>query len=203
MGLGILIYLFIHENYQVGGAFYFFYGPSYHKKMERYERKKNLKNNFEKDESFNYFSSNSFMPLDEERIHFPIEPLLSVVVGQSGIGKSTEICEYAKTLRKNKNPVRYINMKENIPFSFEQFLRETFGTDDMAQIIQIIIENYTKKNVVPTLIIDNIHRCLDPKGKIHGTLIDFLNTTCFQQLQMAVIMLTSVNAAAYEIENRI
>lgn len=164
--------------------------------------------NFEKDKSFMTLSTpKNYEPLTEQRIIMPDGPLLAVVVGESGIGKTTEICVYARTLRKECKPVIYVNMSKdldkNASFSFENFLQETFGTNDKKSIVKVIYENYTEKNIVPTLIIDNIHRCLNSDGKIHEKLLDFLNTTCFQQLRMAIIMAASINSAAYEIEKSI
>jgi len=168
--------------------------------------KQNLIANFEKEKSFMAFPTNkNYEPLSENRINIQEGPILAVVVGQSGIGKSTEICQYAKTLREKKLPVRYVNMSidQDQAFSFQEFLQKTFGTPDENTIIKIIYENYTEKNIVPTLIVDNVHRCINSQGKIHEKLLDFLNTTCFQQLRMAVFMLASVNTAAYEIEQSI
>ena len=162
--------------------------------------------NFEKEKSFlNMLSPNNYEALKEHRIIIPEGPLLAIIVGQSGIGKSTEICQYAKSLRENHFPVRCVDMSKDPDhaFDFQQFLQKTFGTSDENDIIKIISENYTEKHVVPTLIIDNVHRCLNSQGRIHEKLLDFLNSTCYQKLMMSVIMLSSVNTAAYEIEESI
>ena len=171
------------------------------KKQEQMKRK--LMDNFEKEKTFlNMLATENYEAHKEQRIVIPKGRLLAIIVGQSGIGKSTEICQYAKTLRENNLPVRCVDMSKDPDnaFDFNEFLQETFGTADKSSIIKIISENYTEKHVVPTLIIDNVHRCLDSKGRIHQKLLDFLNSTCFQKLMMSVIMLSSDNTAAYEIE---
>jgi len=168
--------------------------------------KRNLKENFEEEKSFMGFSTKqNYERLSESRINIPEGPVLAVVVGQSGIGKSTEICAIAADLRAKKWPVNYVDIIKDPDhaFSFPEFQQKSFGTTDEKAIIKIIYENYTEKKIVPTLIIDNIHRCLNSQGKIHEKLLDFLNHICYQRLSMRVIMLASVNTAAYEIEESI
>ena len=121
----------------------------------------------------------------EKRMNFsPNQPMLAVVVGESGIGKTTEICQYAKEIREAGHPVMYFNI----------------GTSDQDFIIETIDKNFTKKGKVPTFIIDNIHYA-SVDGKIDTGLLTFLNGQFYQGQQMAVIMLASVNETAYEIRN--
>ena len=135
----------------------------------------------------------------EKRMKFsPDESDLSVVVGESGIGKTTEICQYVQELREAGKPVIYVSLDCYTEYSFEKFLEEAFGTTNKDLIINTINKKYFKKDIVPTLIIDNIHYALT-NGQIDTGLLTFLNGQLYQGLNMSVIMLASINQAAYEI----
>ena len=136
----------------------------------------------------------------EKRMFFsPDEPTLSVVVGESGIGKTTEICQYAKQIREAGYPVLYVNLRLDTNYKFKDFLVQTFGTSDENFIIDTIYEKFTKKGKVPTIIIDNIHYALE-NVKIDKGMLTFLNGQFYQGLQMSVIMLASINEAADELQ---
>ena len=65
--------------------------------------KKNILDKFLKDETYlRYLPVNSVETLKpEQRMNFmPNNSTITVVVGESGIGKATEICQYANELRK-------------------------------------------------------------------------------------------------------
>lgn len=136
----------------------------------------------------------------EERMKFsPDGSELSVVVGESGIGKTTEICQYVQELREAGKPVIYVSLDRHTEYSFENFLEKAFGTTNENLIIRTIRNHYFKKDIVPTLIIDNIHNALTD-GKIDTGLLTFLNGQLYQGLNMSVIMLASINQDAYEID---
>ena len=129
------------------------------------------------------------------------KPILAVVVGENGIGKSTEICYYARELRNKGFPVIYVKLDKKKPFNYEKILSMIFGSSDETLISHFIWENFTQNNIIPTLIIDNIHLCIESeKQKIDEKLLTYLNGTCYQRLNMSIILLTSDNDAAYEIE---
>lgn len=137
----------------------------------------------------------------EKRMSFSSdEPALSVVVGESGIGKTTEICQYVEEIRKTGHPVLYVSMVLDKNYTFAEFLNQTFGTSDRSLILKTIEENFTKKGIVATFIIDNIQYAL-VDDKIDTALLTFLNGHFYQRLKMSVIMLASVNEAAYEIQS--
>lgn len=137
----------------------------------------------------------------EKRMNFSSdEPALLVVVGESGIGKTTEICKYVEEIRKTGHPALYVNMSLNKTYNFAQFLDETFGTSDSSLILNTIEKKFTKKGIVPTFIIDNIHYAR-VDDKIDTALLTFLNGEFYQGLKMSVIMVASINEAAYEIQS--
>ena len=74
-------------------------------------------------------------------------------------------------------------MKDHHPDNRKQ---QIFGTSDERIIIQTIENNYTKKRII----IDNIHSAVINE-KIDESLLT----------KMDIIMLASVNGAAYEIDN--
>ena len=76
-------------------------------------------------------------------------------------------------------------------------MEKIFGTSDEQIIIETIRDNFTKKDIVPTLIIDNIHYAVI-NDKIDQDLLTFFNGQFYQGLKMAIIMLASVNGAAHE-----
>ena len=137
----------------------------------------------------------------EKRMNFSSnKPSLSVVVGESGIGKTTEICQNVEEIRKTGHPVLYVNMVLDKNYNFNEFLNQTFGTSDRSLIINTIQKNFIEKGIVPIFIIDNIHYAL-VDDKIDTALLTFLNGHFYQRLGMSVIMVASVNEAAYEIES--
>ena len=167
-------------------------------------KKERILSPFFQDESFlNYtnraaknFGGNM---MDEKRMSFSQEQAtLSVVVGESGIGKTTEICHYVKKLREIGHPVAFISLNDK--YNFEKFLEKVFGCSDENLILETLNENFTKKGKIAMFIIDNIHYA-QVNGKIDPGLLTFLNGQFYQNLEMSVIMLASVNNAAYEIQN--
>ena len=181
------------------------FGPVYIDLYGEYKTKWHILKQFKTNISHLDFlprNSNSGETLKQEkRMNFePNKSILSVVVGESGIGKTTEICQYVEELRKAELPVIYVSLEKNTNFKFEDFMKEIFGTSDRRIIIETIENNYTKKGIVPTLIIDNIHYAVINE-KIDTGLLTFLNGQFYQGLKMAIIMLASVNGAAYEIDN--
>ena len=180
-------------------------GPPYTDWYEEYKTKQHILKQFKTNISHLDFlprNSNSGETLKQEkRMNFePNKSILSVVVGESGIGKTTEICQYVEELRKAELPVIYVSLKKKLNFKFKDFMKEIFGTSDERIIIETIRNNYTKKGIVPTLIIDNIHYAVINE-KIDTGLLTFLNGQFYQGQKMAIIMLASVNGAAYEIDN--
>lgn len=139
--------------------------------------------------------------VEEKRMNFSAnQPTLAVAVGESGIGKTNEICKYAKKIREAGYPLMYFNMYFEKNYSFTGFLEQAFGTSNINLIIETINENFTKKGKVPTFIIDNVHYA-SINGKMDTGLLTFLNGQFYQELQMSVIMLASDNETAYEIQN--
>ena len=137
--------------------------------------------------------------LGEKRMGFSQQrKTLSVVVGESGIGKTTEICQYVKQLREAGHPVAFISLDTDYN-KFENFLFQVFGCSDKNLILETLYENFTKKGKIAMFIIDNIHYA-QVNGQIDTGLLTFLNGQFYQFLQMSVIMLASVNNAAYEIQ---
>lgn len=124
---------------------------------------------------------------------------LTVIVGESGIGKTTEALHYARQLKENQFPVIFYEAKQKENWKFPNFLNETFGIDD-KDMIKMVVRDLKKQGKTSTLIIDNIQLMTDSSGKIDKTLLRFLNATCYQALEMSVIMISSVHESAYEIE---
>ena len=169
--------------------------------FESRSKRNKILDQFRKDEAFRKCLPENSDLKPESRMHFEHnESILSVVVGESGIGKSTEICGYAKELREKGLPVIYFSFPKNAGYKFEDALNSIFGTSDEAIISQTIEENYTKKGIVATIIIDNIHYAVN-NGKLDEGLLTFLNVRFFRELKMAIIMLSSVNSVGYEIKN--
>ena len=138
-----------------------------------------------------------------ERISFDSKkPLFAIVTGESGIGKTTEICHYAKQLKDAGEPVIYWEArKKDKEYGFEKFIMHIFGTTDQSQIISTMNKNFALKGKIATLIIDNVHLCIDDNGKIDEPLITFLYYIGYQNMHMRIIMLASVTEAADIIEH--
>ena len=120
---------------------------------------------------------------------------LTIIVGESGIGKSTAFKEYAKKLRKENLPVMYISIQEGKPFIFDSFLLAVFGTTDGNQFSK---EISTFSNSA-TLIIDNIHLAKYQDNTLNTEFFTFLNQYLMQTLGMRIIMIASQNSVAYDI----
>ena len=129
---------------------------------------------------------------------------LAVLIGESGIGKSTSVCKYAKILRAQGHPVYYFVMKKRDKknLTFNSFLMEAFGTENFQQIYDVIKENYTLKGKNATLIIDNIHYCQN-NGVLCSSILTTLNNYFFQMLKMNIIMVSAVNDFAYRMNDGI
>ena len=140
-------------------------------------------------------------PIIIERI--PINksaPTLAIVVGESGIGKTTSICKYAKQLRDEGVPVLYYWADKKKEYDFNKFLKQNFGTSNDDEIYDILRKLYKGKTKIPaTIIIDNIHVCTVEKNKIDPGLLSFLNKL-HQGLKMSIILLSSVNKVGYAIK---
>ena len=177
-----------------------FLTPLYNSILEERKKKKILAK-FEQNEIFQQYLPKKSATLNpENRMKFELnESLLSIVVGESGVGKTTEICNYAQQLREKEYPVIYFSIPKNSGYKLENVLNLIFGTSDEELINRTIEENYTKKDKVPTLILDNIHYAMID-GKVDEGLLNFLNVNLYQGLKMAIIMLSSVNRVAYEIQ---
>lgn len=129
------------------------------------------------------------------------EPTLAVVVGSSGIGKTTSICKYAKQLRDEGTPVLYISADKDKYYDKKTFLQENFGTSKKNEIYGILKKLYKGKTQSPaTIIIDNIHFCKIEKNKIDPDLLTFLHKL-HQGLKMSIILLTSAHNAGYGIQS--
>lgn len=128
------------------------------------------------------------------RLHLPKipTPKLIVLIGDSGIGKTSSICLYAKILRKEGNPVYYYSFRkpEKEDISLSTFLKDAFGTEKPEEVIDAISNIYSKKNMTPTFIIDNIHFCQN-EGELASPIFNFINDTLFQKLRLNVVMLSS------------
>ena len=123
---------------------------------------------------------------------------LTVIVGESGIGKSIAFIEYAKKLRKENRPVHYYSLDEKKDFHFESFSKDIFGTTDRTNFSKVLNKLPSKA----TLIIDNIQLAKYPEdGTLHKELFTFLNGYLMQMLGLRIIMLSSQNRVAYEIES--
>ena len=123
---------------------------------------------------------------------------LSVLIGESGIGKSSSVCKYARILREQGEPVYYVSLiKQDKPMTRDTFLMNLFGTEDFQKIYDVLEKNYTVKGKTATLIIDNIHY-LQHNGVLCSSILSTLNLGFFQMLKMNVIMLSAVNDFAYK-----
>ena len=174
--------------------------PIYNSYYEKMLKEKGILHKFGKDDAYQMFLPKQTVEnlKPERRMNFTNnQSILSVVVGNSGIGKTAEICQYAKELREAGHPVIYIHLSKETNYNFKALLEEIFGTSDKEIIIQTTENNYTKKDIVPTLIIDNIHYAVI-NDKIDQDLLTFFNGQFYQGLKMAIIMLASVNGAAHE-----
>ena len=134
-------------------------------------------------------------------------PTLAIVIGESGIGKTTSICKYVEGLRNSKDPVpvMFISVqKDPTKFNLKDFYESSFGTNDTVKIYETLRKLFgdrEKTNKDPaTIIIDNIQYCRDENGKIHSGLLTFFNNILYQGLGMSIILTSSVNNAAYEID---
>lgn len=85
------------------------------------------------------------MIVEKRMIFSPEQAILSVVVGETGVGKTTEICQYVKELREADHPVVYISLDEDRLYNFKEFLEEVFGTSDKTLILETLNENFTKQ----------------------------------------------------------
>ena len=186
----------------MGGILIMLLTPYYKIESREKNQKRKILNQFRNSKAFmRYVPAKSDGFHAENRMQFGHnQPTLSIVVGESGIGKTTEICTYAKELREQGHPVIYYSFQQKNVYKFEDFLISAFGTTDLNIITDTIGENYTDKGIFPTLILDNIHYA-KKDGKIDEGLLTFLNVTFYQALKMEIIMLSSVNRVAYEIEN--
>ena len=176
--------------------------PYYKSYSEQNREEQKIEDRFYKNNAYqDFLPKKSFEAFkQEQRINFkPNESILAVMVGESGIGKTTEICQYAEKFSSEGHSVRYVNLDKNANYKFEELLKKIFGTSDEEMIIGTIRKQFTNKGKVPTLILDNIHYAVINE-KIDQGLLTFLNGQLYQGLKMAIIMLASVNGAAYEID---
>ena len=110
------------------------FGPVYIDLYGEYKTKWHILKQFKKDKSHQKFlpkNTNSGETLKQEkRMNFEHnESILSVVVGESGIGKTTKIWRYADELRKGELPVLYVSPRRTLTL-FEDFMKQIFGTSD-------------------------------------------------------------------------
>ena len=149
-------------------------------------------------------SKNQFVELEDpesfgiKRLNLPSNPTegLTVLVGESGVGKTTSVCKYAKNLRDNGYPVYYYTLRDKNENTTRNLFIQAFATDDLEAISEVIIKNYTSKGKTATFIIDNIDYCEKDGQMGENTLIP-LNVIFYQRLGMNVVMLSSVNQFAY------
>ena len=127
---------------------------------------------------------------------------LIVLIGESGIGKTTSVAKYSKILREQGQPVYYLSVDktDKKTLTKSSFLMRAFGTDDIEQICDVIYKNYTLKGKKATLIIDNIHY-LQNNGVLCSSILTTINNQFFQGLNMNVIMVSSVNDFAYRMDD--
>ena len=125
--------------------------------------------------------------------------ILVAIVGESGIGKTTSIIAFAQKQKKDGYPVIYAPLCKEKTFNFDKFLLDVFGTNDKNRITQVIEHEAVTSEKIPMLIIDNINFALDEDKKIDLTLLSYLNGL-HQLWGLSVIMISSLNNAAYEIE---
>ena len=137
--------------------------------------------------------NDTFQFLEANR--FKDQAFLTIIVGESGIGKSTAFKDYAKKLRTGKFPVNYVSIEPKKPFFFDTFLKDVFGNTDRTNFSNVI----KKFSSTATLIIDNIHLAKYPDGTLNTELFVFLNGYLMQSLGMRIIMLGSQDRMAYEI----
>ena len=140
-------------------------------------------------------------------------PTLSIVVGESGIGKTACLCKLAQTLRKEGHLVYFISPEKTKKFDVNIFFLKYFGINNSDEISKQLVKNFYSQvsdnantrndRKTPVLIIDNIDYCKDGDGKIDSTLLTFLNNNVYQQVPMSVIMVTSNDRIAYEINDGI
>ena len=142
--------------------------------------------------------------------HFQINkqrPTLAIVVGENGIGKTTSISKFAQTLRNEGHPVFFISPDKTNNFDVSHFFTKYFGTSNSDEISKRLVYNfYSQTNTfehkkIAVLIIDNIDYCKGKDGKIDPTLLTFLNNNVYQQVPMSVLMVSSSDKVAYEIND--
>ena len=124
---------------------------------------------------------------------------ISVIIGESGIGKTTAICAWTEELRNQQKAVHYMVANESSNYSYREFLKACFKTDDSDLIITALMQLKEKKKKV-FLVIDNIHYCKNQYNQIDTELLTFLNGILVKNLGMTVILLSSINNSAYEIK---
>ena len=120
---------------------------------------------------------------------------LTIIIGESGIGKSTAFKDYAKKLRKENLPVMFISIIEGKLLAFDSFLLNVRTTDRTK--FSKVIRTFSNS---ATLIIDNIHLAKYKDDTFNTQLFAFLNLYLMQTLGMCIIMIASQNSVAYDIE---
>ena len=78
-------------------------------------------------------------PLISERIKISKNTAaLAIIVGESGIGKTTSICKFVQELRDNHKPVLYISVKKGSEdiFNLDQFYKDNFGTSNTKKFLK-------------------------------------------------------------------
>ena len=174
------------------------------KVLQKHDIEEVIVNKFEKNAKFITFSRKMTDLIEIDRLRLPKAPQsqsLVVLVGESGIGKTTSICNYAKLLREKGFPVYYIYLNKG-PKNINTFLMENFETENLNEIGDIINKNYNNQNKIATLIVDNIHVC-QKDGELFSDILTTLNNTFCQDLKMNVIMVSSQNEFAYKMNRGI
>ena len=78
-------------------------------------------------------------PLISERIKISKSTAaLAIIVGESGIGKTTSICKFVQELRDDHKPVLYISVKKGSEdiFNLDQFYKDNFGTSNTKKFLK-------------------------------------------------------------------
>ena len=125
------------------------------------------------------------------RLHLPKIPTPKLIV-LFGFGKTSSICLYVKILREEGNPVYYYSFKkaEKEDVSLSNFLKDAFGTEKPEEVCDTITKIYSKKNMTPTFVIDNIHFCQND-GELATPIFTFIHDTLFQKVGLNIVMLSS------------
>ena len=121
------------------------------------------------------------------------KPVLYVVTGESGIGKTEAFKFFVDEWKEKGFPALYINPLESLTYS--DFLLQYFSTTDVFEIRQET-QKPIQMSKQPLIVVDNIYK-LCYNEKIEPGILKFLRD--FMEEGGKVFLLSSVNKIAYRI----